>query len=88
MYGEAVVSIGLGIVMRADRLLSILMLLQVYRQLTARDLAERLEVLSAPSIVTRQCLVFRCLGRVRGALLPDFTSAGCYAYGFPLCSSG
>lgn len=30
--------------MRADRLLSILMLLQVYRQLTARDLAERLEV--------------------------------------------
>ncbi|MCC5659840.1 YafY family transcriptional regulator [Nostoc sp. XA010] len=30
--------------MRADRLLSILMLLQVHRQLTARDLAERLEV--------------------------------------------
>ena len=30
--------------MRADRLLSILMLLQVYARLTARDLAERLEV--------------------------------------------
>jgi predicted DNA-binding transcriptional regulator YafY len=30
--------------MRADRLLSILMLLQVHRRLTARDLAERLEV--------------------------------------------
>ena len=30
--------------MRADRLLSILLLLQVHRRLTARDLAERLEV--------------------------------------------
>lgn len=30
--------------MRADRLLSILLLLQVYRRLTARDLAKRLEV--------------------------------------------
>jgi predicted DNA-binding transcriptional regulator YafY len=30
--------------MRADRLLSILMLLQVHDRLTARDLAERLEV--------------------------------------------
>lgn len=30
--------------MRADRLLSILLLLQAYRRLTARDLAERLEV--------------------------------------------
>jgi predicted DNA-binding transcriptional regulator YafY len=30
--------------MRADRLLSILMLLQVHHRITARDLAERLEV--------------------------------------------
>ncbi|NJK53360.1 MAG: HTH domain-containing protein, partial [Leptolyngbyaceae cyanobacterium SU_3_3] len=30
--------------MRADRLLSILMLLQVHSRLTARELAERLEV--------------------------------------------
>src|SRR6185295_5008715 len=30
--------------MRADRLLSILLLLQVHRRLTARDLAKRLEV--------------------------------------------
>ena len=30
--------------MRADRLLSILLLLQVHRRLTARELAERLEV--------------------------------------------
>jgi predicted DNA-binding transcriptional regulator YafY len=30
--------------MRADRLLSIMLLLQTYRRMTARDLAERLEV--------------------------------------------
>ncbi|GER90797.1 hypothetical protein KDW_49590 [Dictyobacter vulcani] len=30
--------------MRADRLLSIMLLLQVYRRMTARELAQRLEV--------------------------------------------
>ena len=30
--------------MRADRLLSIMLLLQVHRRITARDLAKRLEV--------------------------------------------
>jgi predicted DNA-binding transcriptional regulator YafY len=33
-----------GVIMRADRLLSILLLLQVQRSMTARELAERLEV--------------------------------------------
>src|SRR5262250_2153034 len=33
-----------GIAMRADRLLSIMLLLQVHQRITARELAERLEV--------------------------------------------
>src|SRR5579884_4062525 len=35
---------GKAVAMRADRLLSILLLLQVHRRLTARELARRLEV--------------------------------------------
>ena len=54
--------------MRADRLLSILLLLQVHRRVTARDLAKRLEV--------SERTILRDMNALSGAGVPVVAGAG------------
>ena len=57
-----------GIIMKADRLISILMLLQIHKQLTASELADKLEV----SVRT----IYRDIDSLSSLNIPIFSDRG------------